>query len=133
MRRLFPLAFGLLLAACTGNPPPASQPLPPKQFDIFFQVGSARLTPEGKQVVDAIAASARDTKPSSVVVEGEADGTQPKDAQLADQRATAVTGALKAAGVDPAKIAQHSALALPAQTDMTTHISTHKVTVQLVP
>ena len=130
MRRLVPLGLMLLLAACAATP---ASPPPPKRFDIFFQVGSARLTPEGRQVVDAVAASIRDTKPSSIVVEGEADGTQPKDAQLADQRATAVTSALKAAGVDPSKIAQHASLALPAQTDLATHISTHKVMVQLVP
>jgi len=129
MRRIIPLVL-LLLAACSTTAPPPPQP---KQFDIFFQVGSARLTPEGQQVVDTIVAAIRDTKPSSVVVEGEADGTQPKDAQLADQRATAVTTALKAAGVDQSKIAQHATLALPAQTDPATHISTHKVKVQLVP
>jgi outer membrane protein OmpA-like peptidoglycan-associated protein len=123
----------VLLAACTASAPPAPPPPQPKQFDVFFTIGSARLTPEGQQVVDAIAAAARDSNPSSISVEGEADGTAIKDAQLADQRATAVTAALKAAGVDPAKIAQHAALALPAQTDLTTHISTHKVTVQLVP
>ena len=133
MRRIVPLILLALLAACTASPPAPMPPPPPKQFDIFFQVGSARLTPEGQQVVDTIVAAARDTKASSVVVEGEADGAAAKDAQLADQRATAVTNALKTAGVDPAKIAQHAALALPAQTDMATHISTHKVMVQLVP
>lgn len=132
MRRIFPFVALGLLAACTASPP-APPPPQPKQFDVFFSVGSAKLTPEGQQVVDAIATAARDTKPSSITIEGEADGTAPKDAQLADQRATAVTSALKAAGIDPAKIAQHAALALPAQTDLTTHISTHKVTVQLMP
>jgi hypothetical protein len=130
VRRIVPLVLGLLLAACAANPP---APPPPKQFDIFFQVGSAKLTPEGQQVVDTIVASVRDTKPSSIVVEGEADGTQLKDAQLADQRAITVTSALKAAGVDQSKISHHAALALPAQTDPATHISTHKVTVQLMP
>lgn len=130
MRRIVPLVSLILLAACNANPP---APLPPKQFDIFFQVGSARLTPEAQQVVDTAVAAVRDTKPSSVVVEGQADGATPKDAQLADQRATTVTTALKAAGVDPTKIAQHAALALPANTDPATHISTHKVTVQLMP
>jgi len=127
MRRIIPLVLLIVLAACATKPPP------PKQFDIFFQVGSAKLTSEGQQVVDTIVATVKDTKPSSIVVEGEADGTQSKDAQLADQRATAVASALKAGGVDPAKIVQHAALALPAQTDLATHISTHKVTVQLMP
>ncbi|HKX08632.1 MAG TPA: OmpA family protein [Stellaceae bacterium] len=130
MRRIVPLVSLILLAACNSTPP---APPPPKQFDIFFQVGSAKLTPEGQQVVDTAAAAVRDTKPSSVVVEGQADGATPKDAQLADQRATTVTNALKTAGVDPAKVAQHAALALPANTDAATHISTHKVTVQLMP
>jgi len=130
MRRIVSLVLLVLLAACATNPP---APAPPKRFDIFFQAGSSRLTPEGQQVVDTIVAAIRDTKPSSIVVEGEADGTQPKDAQLADQRAITVASALKAAGVDQSKIAQHATLALLAQTDPATHISTHKVTVQLVP
>ena len=130
MRRFVPVVSLILLAACNANPP---APPPPKQFDIFFQVGSAKLTPEGQQVVDTAVAAIRDTKPSSIVVEGEADGTTPKDAQLADQRATTVTTALKTAGVDAAKIAQHAALALPANTDAATHISTHKVTMLLMP
>lgn len=131
MRRIAWILSLALLAACTTNAP--APPPRPKQFDIFFQVGSARLTPEGQQVVDTAAAAIRDTKPSSILVEGQADGALPKDAQLADQRARTVTGALKAAGVDPARIAQHPALALPANTDLATHISTHKVTVQLMP
>jgi hypothetical protein len=126
MRRIVVFAFILLLGAC------ATQPQP-KQFDVFFQVNSAKLTPEGQQVVDTIVASIRDTKPSSIVVEGEADGASPRDAQLADQRASTVVAALKAAGVDQSKIAQHAALALPAQQDVGTHISTHKVAVQLMP
>jgi hypothetical protein len=130
MRRIIPLVLLVLLAACETKPAP---PLPPKQFDVFFTVGSAKLTPEGQQVVDTIVAVIRDKRPSSVVVEGEADGTLPKDAQLADQRGTAVASALKTAGVDPATIAQHAALVLPAQTDLATHISTHKVTVLLMP
>jgi flagellar motor protein MotB len=128
MRRIFPLVLLCLLVACETKPPP-----PPKQFDVFFTVGSAKLTPEGQQLVDTIVTAIKDTKPSSVLVEGEADGALPKDAQLADQRATTVAAALKTAGVDPAKIAQHAALALPAQSDPATHIATHKVTVQLLP
>jgi hypothetical protein len=130
MRRIVPVVSLILLAACNANPP--ARPAP-KQFDVFFQVGSARLTPEGQQVVDTAVATIRDTKPSSIVVEGEADGGTPKDAQLADQRATTVTNALKTAGVDSTKIAQHAALALPANADAATHISTHKVTMLLMP
>jgi OmpA family protein len=130
MRRFIFLLSLSLLAACTATPAP---PPAPKQFDVFFTVGSAKLTAEGQQVVDTIVTAVRETKPSSIVVEGEADGAQPKDAQLADQRATAVSGALKASGIDAAKIAQHASLALPAQTDLATHVATHKVTVQLLP
>ncbi len=132
MRRIGLLVSLILLGACSTTPP-SPPPPPPKQFDIFFQVNSARLTPEAQQVVDAIVAMIRDTKPSSIVVEGEADGALPRDAQLADQRASTVAGALRAAGVDQSKIAQHATLALPAQQDLATHISTHKVSVQLVP
>jgi flagellar motor protein MotB len=127
MRRIFLLVSLILLGACSTTPPP------PKQFDVFFQVNSAKLTPEAQQVVDTIVAMIRDTKPSSIVVEGEADGASPRDAQLADQRASTVASALRAAGVDQSKIAQHAALAIPAQQDIATHVSTHKVAVQLVP
>jgi outer membrane protein OmpA-like peptidoglycan-associated protein len=133
MRRIAPLLLLILLAACETKPaPPPPQPQP-KLFDVFFTVNSAKLTPEGQQVVDTIAGAIRDTNPSSIVVEGQADGSAPRDAQLADQRAVTVVGALKAAGVDPAKITQHAALSLPAQTDLTTHVSTHKVAVHLLP
>jgi len=127
MRRIFLLVSLILLGACSTTPPP------PKQFDVFFQVNSAKLTPEAQQVVDTIVAMIRDTKPSSIVVEGEADGASPRDAQLADQRASTVASALRAAGVDQSKIVQHAALALPAQQDLATHVSTHKVAVQLLP
>jgi len=127
MRRSFFFAILVLLAACTTQPPVA------RQFDVFFQVNSSKLTPEGQQIVDAIAAAARDGHPSSVVVEGQANGATPRDAQLADQRATVVSAALKAAGVDPSKINQHAALVLPAVADPGTQVATHKVTVQLVP
>ena len=126
MRRIVLLMFLVLLGACATTPPP------PRQFDVFFQVNSAKLTPEGQQIVDQIVAAIRDTQPSSVVVEGEANGATPRDAQLADQRAATVAGALKAAGIDQSKIVQHAALAVPAVPDAATNASTHKVTVQLV-
>src|ERR1051326_2268384 len=100
MRRMIPFVYLMLLGACTTTPPP------PKQVDVFFQVNSAKLTPEAQQVVEAILPMIRDTKPSSIVVEGEADGTSPRDAQLADQRASTVGGALRAAGADQAKHVQ---------------------------
>ena len=127
MGRIALLVILILCAACATSPPP------PKQFDVFFQVNSAKLTPEGQQVVDSIVVAIRDTKPASVVIEGEADGASPRDAQLADQRAATVAAALKMAGVDPSKIVQHAALVLPAQQDVATHIATRKVTAQLVP
>ena len=127
MRRSFFFAILVLLAACTTQPPVA------RQFDVFFQVNSSKLTPEGQQIVDAIVTAIRDGHPSAVVVEGRANGTTPRDAQLADQRATVVSEALKAAGVDQAKISQHAALVVPAVTDPATNVAAHKVTVQLVP
>lgn len=116
-----------LLAACTTQPPVA------RQFTVFFQVNESKLTPEGQQIVDAIAAAVRDGHPSAIEVEGQADGATPRDAQLADQRATVVAAALKGAGVDQSKINQHAALVLPAVSDAATHVAAHKVTVQLVP
>ena len=116
-----------LLAACTTQPPVA------RQFTVFFQVNESKLTPEGQQIIDSIVAAVRDGHPSAIEVEGQADGTTPRDAQLADQRATVVTAALKRAGVDQSKINQHAALVLPATSDAATHVATHKVTVQLVP
>lgn len=127
MRPIAVAAVLALLAAC------ATQAPAPRQFDVFFQVNEAKLTPEGEQIVANIVAAVRDSRPSQVVVEGQANGSSPRDAQLADQRATVVTTALKTAGVDAAKISQHAALLRPAQPDAATHVATHKVTVQLVP
>lgn len=99
----------------------------PHQYVVFFPASTADLTPEGKQVVDRVAANARESRPSKVVVEGHADGGTPKDASLANDRARAVLLALSESGVTPVELAQS------APPPGTTGVAARKVVVRFVP
>lgn len=114
----------LLLLASAGCADRLSKP---QDYVVFFPTNTAGLTAEGKQVVDRVAANARDVRPSKVVVEGHADGGTPSDASLANERARTVLLALGEAGVAPVELAQS---APPAGT---TGVAAHKVVVRFVP
>jgi len=121
MRGFWAAALLVALAACGLSGP--------RQLDVFFHTNEARLTPDGQKVVDEIAKIARETGPSQIVVEGQADGGTPSDAALADKRAGTVVDALVAGGVDAKRITK---VAAPAPAKIT-GVAAHKVVVQLLP
>src|SRR5579883_839094 len=74
MKRLFLLLSMLMLVACAQQqpppPPPAPPPAPPPQaqpsvFHVYFAEGSATLTPEARQIVEAAAAAAKAARPGA--------------------------------------------------------------------
>jgi hypothetical protein len=129
MARTFPLfLLGTLfllgaLAACTAH---MSEP---QNFVVYFHTGEAQLTPEGQQVVTAIATAQAAAKPRRIQVEGRADGGTPHDAALADDRAIVVIGALVRSGIDATAIDKRPS----APPEGVTGVAAHEVVVRFVP
>jgi outer membrane protein OmpA-like peptidoglycan-associated protein len=91
-------------------------------YIVFFHYDAAVLTPDARRIVDAAAASVRDTKPAVVELAGYAEtSAMPGARHLADPRFNAVTDALIADGVDPRLLARvpltDSEASLPATAD----------------
>ena len=116
------LALLLALAAC-------ARLTAPQQYDVFFPTNEATLTPEAQKVVADAGAKARDSSPSKIIVEGQADGGTAHDATLADERAGVVVKALVAAGADSGTIEKRPS----APPKSATGVAAHKVIVQLLP
>lgn len=131
MRWFTLIAFLAALAGCTQQPSPA--PSAPRGFTVFFETDKADLTPTGRSIVNEVAAAVHSHRPSKVVVEGQASGGSPHDAELAGQRADSVVSALIAAGVDDAIIDHHAVLVGPATTDPIARVAAQKVLIELVP
>lgn len=115
-------AFGALASCATPRPP-----IPAQQFDVFFVKDETTLTPEGQEVVQKIAKTARTVHPGRVTVEGQADGGTAHDAEVAHERGQHVAAALIAAGLAPAMVQQVPG-APPPNAD---GIAAHKVVVRL--
>jgi len=120
MTRCVLLVLLLAFGGCTDR-------LGQQDYVVFFPTNASNLTPEGRQVVDSVAANARDARPSKVIVEGHADGGTPHDASLANERARSVLLALGEAGVARLELAQS------APPVGTTGVAAHKVVVRFVP
>ena len=101
----------------------------PHNYFIYFQAGSAELTPEAQQIVTTIAAAANQHKAAKLAVEGRADGGTVADATLADQRAAKVMAALTEGGVDASRIAKQPG----APPEGVTGVAAHQVIVHLAP
>lgn len=92
-------------AARAQNPPaPASQASPAKAQDslsIYFDPGSAAVTPQGQTILDQAARTYRDGKPIVMVVSGGTDstGSAAANLRLSQQRADNVLQALVARGI----------------------------------
>jgi outer membrane protein OmpA-like peptidoglycan-associated protein len=100
MRRIVFFA-ALLLAGCHAAGP--------EHFVVFYSPQSSVLDAQGIQVVATVAERARQRPGTPVIVRGYADAEfGVADSQkLAAKRSHAVTDALVADGVDPARISRH--------------------------
>jgi OOP family OmpA-OmpF porin len=103
------------IAACRGDfeallaqlvtpvppPPPAPAPVAQREFIIYFDWDSARITPEGLRIVDQVAAEARNNVSTRIVLVGHADLSGPAsyNLRLSLRRADAVRAALAQRGV----------------------------------
>ncbi len=96
--------FYALLAQLAGAPPPpppAPAPVAQREFIIYFDWDSARITPEGLRIVDQVAADARNNVSTRIVLVGHADLSGPAsyNLRLSLRRADAVRAALAQRGV----------------------------------
>jgi outer membrane protein OmpA-like peptidoglycan-associated protein len=121
MRRLAAaLAVFLALAGCATEPG--------RDFLVFFPTDALTLSASADGVVAGVAKLAAGSHSAHLVVEGQADGGKPHDAELAYQRGQAVVAALVAAGVDAARIEIRPS-APPAET---TGLAAHKVIIHFI-
>jgi len=90
----------LALAACDTE---TAQQAQPRAFVVYFERGSAELTPEAQAIVAEVAGAAQKSERAEITVEGAADRGD-RDADLAARRAAAVGQALHAAGVSEAEV-----------------------------
>lgn len=97
-------------AAVVAPPVEAPPPPPPpmvRDYTVYFELGSATLSPEARQIVQQAAASARQGQATHVAVTGHTDtvGTAKYNMGLSERRAVAVRDALIATGVPADEIA----------------------------
>jgi outer membrane protein OmpA-like peptidoglycan-associated protein len=73
---------------------------------VYFAVGSARVSPEGRVGIRAAAAAAKQNNAARILVAGYTDTVGPADLneRLSKRRAEAVAAELEAAGVPPDQI-----------------------------
>src|SRR5579863_5506147 len=99
------IAAMLALAGCGATQ--TAQQAEPRAFVVYFQTGSAELTPEGRQIVGEIATAARNAERPEITVEGVADRTST-DRDLTARRTAAVESALRTDGVTDAMVTLRS-------------------------
>jgi outer membrane protein OmpA-like peptidoglycan-associated protein len=96
--------------APVAQPAPMAAPAPkapqPKEFLVFFDFDSAKLTPEGLNIVKSAAASAKAGGAARIVLTGHADRAGPAtyNVGLSQRRADAVKTELVAQGLSAADI-----------------------------
>lgn len=89
------------------EPPPPPPPPMVRDYTVFFELGSATISPEARQIVQQAAVSARQGRATHIAVTGHTDtvGTAKYNMSLSERRAVAVRDALIAAGVPADEIA----------------------------
>ena len=107
----FLATIGALEAALRGTPAPpppvaAAPALPSHQYNVYFEFDHSDLTPEGRQVVDAVANAVKADPKVELRLVGKADlvGTDPYNVALSHRRADTVRAALRADGIDNSRI-----------------------------
>jgi outer membrane protein OmpA-like peptidoglycan-associated protein len=76
------------------------------QYNVYFEFDRANLTPEGRQVVDAVAQAAKGQPNVTIHLVGKADltGTDPYNMALSHRRADSVRATLRADGIDSRRV-----------------------------
>jgi outer membrane protein OmpA-like peptidoglycan-associated protein len=79
------------------------------QFNVYFEFDRSNLTPEGRRVVDTVAADAKNDPTVHIRLVGKADltGTDPYNMALSHRRADTVRATLTADGISADRIAEH--------------------------
>jgi outer membrane protein OmpA-like peptidoglycan-associated protein len=119
----------LTLTGCAGEP---TQQAETKAFVIYFQNGSAELTPDAQRAIAEIASTATKAERSELTIEGTAARTANAasggDANVGARRALAVENALRADGVAESTIDLRYTSVAPE----TTGVAARRVKVMLV-
>ena len=102
--------LGALLAAAVLVGPAhaaerATAPRPIGPFMLFFDRGSADVTPQGAAILDNVAAAVGQQGPMEMFIAGHADGAEADGNNVSFQRAVNVRAYLVAHGVEPTRIA----------------------------
>ena len=93
--------LGLMEQRVVAPPPPPPAPMAQREFIIYFDWDSARLTPEGLRIIEQAASEARSASGARIVIVGHADRSGPEsyNLRLSLRRADAVRAALAQRGV----------------------------------
>jgi OmpA-OmpF porin, OOP family len=106
----FLASIGALEQGLKGAPAPAAAIAPPSEhlYSIYFDFDHVNLTPEGRQVVDAVAKAARADPGLHIRLVGKTDlvGTDPYNMTLSHRRADTVRATLRADGIDDGRITE---------------------------
>lgn len=90
------------------------------QYVVFFLDGEAALTPDGDQIVQRIAAAAKQLHPGRIEVIGSDDGLPRGRESVADKRAATVAQSLAKAGINP-KVITRAGRNEPSRTGVAAH------------
>lgn len=101
-----PVAAPVPAPAAAPAPEPAPKAVQPKDFLVFFDFDSAKLTPEAQDILRSAAASAKESGAARVVLTGHADRAGPAtyNVGLSQRRAEAAKAELVRLGLTAAEI-----------------------------